>query len=167
MDSSNTDQTRNRRQSMVGQGVEIDMTPMTDLAFLLLTFFMLTTTFSQPQTMEVVMPAKPKDDTQEQAVKESQALTLLLSADDEIFWYQGITDPLIQKTDFGEKGIHKLLLELQASIPKLMVLIKADEKATYQNLVDILDEMNSTQTRRYAVVDIEPEDKALIKSYTP
>src|SRR3954470_189789 len=71
----------------------IDMTPMVDLAFLLLTFFMLTTTFSKPKTMEINMPdkkdLKPEDSTK---IKESQALTVLLSANNKIVWYAGLGD---------------------------------------------------------------------------
>src|SRR6266853_6460785 len=71
----------------------IDMTPMVDLAFLLLTFFILTTTFSKPKTMEINMPVKPKDSTEQQKVKESQALTILITDKNKIVWYQGLVDP--------------------------------------------------------------------------
>src|SRR4026209_1642452 len=70
----------------------IDMTPMVDLAFLLLTFFMLTTTFSKPKTMEINMPVKPDKPEEEQKIKESQALTILLSANNKIVWYTGLGD---------------------------------------------------------------------------
>src|SRR3954466_1233936 len=68
----------------------IDMTPMVDLAFLLLTFFIMTTTFSKPKTMEINMPVKPKDSTEQQKVKESQALTILITDKNKIVWYQGL-----------------------------------------------------------------------------
>ena len=68
----------------------IDMTPMVDLAFLLLTFFMLTTTFSKPKTMEVNMPVKPDNEEQQQKVAESLTLTVLLGKDDKVVWYQGV-----------------------------------------------------------------------------
>lgn len=146
------------------QAIEMDMTPMTDLAFLLLTFFMLTTTFSKPQAMELVMPLKPDQEEldQVQAVKESKALSIVLSADDRIFWYMGLTDPDIQETDYEPDGVRQVLLEQSSAIDNLVVLIKPDIDARYQNLVDILDEMNITQTRRYAIVDIQPEDQAWI-----
>src|SRR5215210_6572262 len=70
----------------------IDMTPMVDLAFLLLTFFMLTTTFSKPKTMEINMPVKPDKPEEEQKIKESQALTILLTANNKIVWYTGLGD---------------------------------------------------------------------------
>ena len=147
--------------------VKIDMNPMVDLAFLLLTFFMLTTTFTLPQTMELVMPAKPKESDleKEQPVKESKTLSIVLSDEDRIFWFRGITDPDIQETDYSHSGLRKLLLEKSKSIPGLIVLIKPDEKSNYRNLVDVLDEMSITNMQRYAIVDITDDDKQLVSSY--
>lgn len=102
----------------------IDMTPMVDLAFLLLTFFMLTTTFSKPKTMEINMPVKPVKPEEEQKIKESQALTILLSANNKIVWYTGLGDdpakpPVTNIADFslnGPRGIHKVILEKNQDI---------------------------------------------------
>lgn len=75
------------------RNLDIDMNPMVDLAFLLLTFFMMATTFSKPQAMELLIPSKPEEqDEQEMAVKESKTISLDLSKD-KVIWYQGITDP--------------------------------------------------------------------------
>src|SRR3954468_8524183 len=71
----------------------IDMTPMVDLAFLLLTFFMLTTTFSKPKTMDITMPVKEKDPNTETKVPASQTLSILLTEKDRIIWYMGVDDP--------------------------------------------------------------------------
>jgi len=102
----------------------IDMTPMVDLAFLLLTFFMLTTTFSKPKTMEINMPVKPDKPEEEQKIKESQALTILLSANNKIVWYTGLGDdpakpPVTNTADFslnGPRGIHKVILDRNQDI---------------------------------------------------
>ncbi len=149
---------------------DIDMTPMTDLAFLLLTFFMLTTTFNNPQAMELVMPLKPDEADQEeqiQAVKESKAMSIVLSSDDRIFWYMGLTDPEVNETHFNingndDNGVRGVLLEQNQLINDLVVLIKPDVDSRYKNLVDILDEMNVNGIRRYAIVDIHKEDQELI-----
>src|SRR5258708_1184625 len=82
----------------------IDMTPMVDLAFLLLTFFILTTTLQKPQTMEITLPEKPKEDDKPPEVNEKKVLTLVLGADSKIYWYVGITDPKVEKTDFSTLG---------------------------------------------------------------
>lgn len=96
------------------QSTRVDFTPMVDLGFLLITFFMLTTSMNKPQTMEINMPDKnvveEKDKT---LVKESQAITLLLAKDDKVvsyFLYKGEpSTPQIQ--NFGAKGIRATLLE--------------------------------------------------------
>ncbi|QCR24360.1 biopolymer transporter ExbD [Pontibacter sp. SGAir0037] len=143
--------------------VHLDMTPMVDLAFLLLTFFMLTTTFALPQAMQLTMPA----DGPPSALAASNALTILLGENNRLFYYFGSGDPAehpaVTETDFSNTGIRKVLLsERVKSNPKLMVSIKPMEKSRYQNTVDILDEMKITDTRKYALVDITENDKKLI-----
>jgi biopolymer transport protein ExbD len=140
----------------------VDMTPMVDLAFLLLTFFVMTTTLQKPQTMEIAMPEDDKDEKAPQ-VNEKHVLTLIMGENDKIYWYIGITDPEVRITNFSPTGIRKLLLEKKRDIPKLVVLIKSLDTSKYKNLVDILDEMNITSTQRYAIVDVAPADKELIK----
>lgn len=139
----------------------IDMTPMVDLAFLLLTFFVLTATLNKPQTMEITMPEDSKEEPPK--VNEKHVMTLVMGANDRIYWYIGITDPEVKVTNFSNKGIRKLLLEKKRDIPKLIVLIKSADDSKYKNMVDILDEMNINSIQRYAIVDITPVDKELIK----
>ena len=141
----------------------IDMTPMVDLAFLLLTFFVMTTTLNKPQTMEIVMPEKTEEPDDQPKVNEKHVLTLVLGEDNKVYWYIGITDPKVEVTDFSTSGIRKLLLEKKNEIPKLVILIKASDKSKYKNMVDILDEMNINQIKVYALVDITKVDEDLIK----
>src|SRR5687767_2685866 len=89
----------------------IDMTPMVDLAFLLLTFFVMTTTLNKPQTMEITMPEKPKDETEAPKVNEREVLTIVLGESDKVYWYTGITDPKVELTNFSSTGIRKILLQ--------------------------------------------------------
>src|SRR6185436_14202411 len=96
---------------------KIDMTPMVDLAFLLLTFFMLTTTFNKPQTMEITMPEKPKPEDKVPEVNEKKVVTLILGANEKVYWYHGITDPEIKVTDFSPNGVRKVLLTQSSQIP--------------------------------------------------
>ncbi|MBL0744898.1 ExbD/TolR family protein [Chryseolinea lacunae] len=142
---------------------KIDMTPMVDLAFLLLTFFMLTTTFNKPQTMEITMPDKPKPDDVQPEVNEKRVLTLILGEGDKIYWYKGITDPKLEVTNFSADGIRKVLLTQNAQTKDMIILIKALEKSKYKNMVDILDEMNITDMKRYAIVKVTDTDKELVK----
>ncbi len=103
---------------------KIDMTPMVDLAFLLLTFFILTTTLNKPQTMELTMPEKPKGEEKLPEVNEKKVVSIILGADNKVYWYHGITDPKVEKTDFSDTGIRKILMQKDKEIPGMIVLIK-------------------------------------------
>src|SRR5690606_35486718 len=110
----------------------VDMTPMVDLGFLLITFFMLTTTLSKQQIMQLNMPDKNKDNKEEKTdVKESQAMTLLLGEDDKVFWYttkDGVPD--FHETNFDpNEGIRQVLLKKNKSVKDLIVVIKALDSA--------------------------------------
>lgn len=150
----------------------VDLTAMVDLAFLLITFFMLTTTLSQPQTMEINMPVKPEDEEQRPEVKQSKVLTILLAADDRIFYYHGLPEDgmTIDYTNFSAKGVRRLLLDKKAEVEQLhgkdetLVLIKAHKDSKYKNFVDILDEMTITGIVRYAIMDILPLEEEMIAS---
>lgn len=95
----------------------IDMTPMVDLACLLLTFFMLTTAFSKPKVMEIVLPDKDKDKKEEKQpeVDKDKVLNIILDGKDNVYWYNGMCDPNkplpeLYKTDFSKDGLRKVLL---------------------------------------------------------
>ncbi|MEI8135949.1 MAG: biopolymer transporter ExbD [Bacteroidota bacterium] len=179
------------------QSTRIDMTPMVDLAFLLLTFFVLTATFSKPKSMELTFPAPPPPDQKIEEVK--NGITFLLSKDDRIFYYEGqfraADDDKGKKTtlselNFSQGSLHKYLLEknkgmqdqikaldikhknkqLEDTTFKRMVrevkankesytyLIKTDDKATYKNVIDVIDELNVNVVGKYVMVDIlKPE----------
>ena len=144
----------------------IDMTPMVDLAFLLLTFFVLTSTLSKPQTMEITMPERPKPDDVRPEVNEKKVLTLVLGENDKVYWYVGITDPEVKRVDFSKDGIRKVLIEKNSEIREMIVLIKAMDESKYKNMVDILDEMTICNIKRYAIVDVTSVDKDLVKEAT-
>ena len=148
------------------QSTKIDMTPMVDLGFLLLTFFILTTTFAKPQTMEISMPVKPKNQDEQSELKASNALPLLLGENDKIYWYAGLPDepapPGIQVTNYSANGVRKVLLDRKNN-PSLVVLIKPMEEARYKNMVDLLDEMNITESTKYAIMDVDPRDEKLVE----
>ncbi|HOU96184.1 MAG TPA: biopolymer transporter ExbD [Bacteroidales bacterium] len=99
--------------------VRIDMTPMVDLMCLLITFFMLTTAFSKPKIMEIVLPEKIKSEKEKAEapkIAKSRTLNIILGPDNKVLWYTGAVDdpknpPPLQITDFGPNGIRQLLLE--------------------------------------------------------
>lgn len=161
----------------------IDLTPMVDLGFLLITFFMYTTTMSKPKTMEINMPFKDENlkKEDESKVKASTALTVLLSKEHRVYYYEGLADdpnnpPNVQVTYFKPaEGIRDVLIRKKkdveqlrqqgrlTSTDQLTVLIKPDDNSTYDDLVNILDEMNINDVRVYAIVDITPVDKEFIQ----
>lgn len=103
----------------------VDFTPMCDLGFLLITFFMLSTSMSKPQTMELSMPSKDKVAEEEQnKVKESTAITIILGKDNKVFYYFGIgtaeKDPELVETTFAPDGIRKMLIERNLEVVKEM-----------------------------------------------
>jgi len=179
------------------KSTRVDFTPMVDLGFLLITFFMLTTSMLKPQTMEISVPTKDKVTEDEQdKVKESTAVTVILGGDDKVYYFFGLPKPETEliESDFSPTGIRSMLLnrntdvvrkilelkkdredkkiteedykklasEARADKAAPVVMIKANDKATYKNLVDILDEMQICNIGRYTIVDITPFDTTLV-----
>jgi biopolymer transport protein ExbD len=187
----------------------VDMTPMVDLAFLLLTFFVLTATFSKPKSMELTFPAPPDpNDPKPSEIK--KGITLLLTKDNRIFYYEGEfraeandkgPKTELQELSFSQdtqNSLHKYLLEKnkpmheqirsltekhknnqladttfkrlvkerKADKESYTYLIKTDDKATYKNVIDVIDELNINVVGKYVMVDImKPElDMVLAKT---
>lgn len=155
----------------------IDMTPMVDLGFLLITFFMFTTTMSKPKTMEINMPAKEKTDDPTK-IKASTALTLLLGSNHRVYYYEGLADdpnspPAVKLAYFkpGKDGIRDVIIAKKQAVAGLqqsgalgpkdntVVLIKPNETSTYDDMVNALDEMAINDVKTYAVIDITDVDK--------
>ena len=162
----------------------IDLTPMVDLGFLLITFFMFTTTLAKPKTMEINMPYKDPlmKEEDKNKIKNSVALTILLSKDHRVYYYEGIGDdpnksPDLKVTYFRAKdGIRDEIIAKKKMVDGLKaqglltakdmttVLIKPDTTSTYSDLVNILDEMNINDIKVYAIIDISEVDRGFIKA---
>jgi len=157
-------QPRSRKPRAKKHAFRLDMTPMVDLAFLLLTFFMLTTTFAKSNVMQLTMPTDDK--SQPTAVSDENALTLLLDAKGRVHYFFGLNDEAtpaeLHTTNFGADGLRQVLLTQRQRNPKTTVLIKTTPEATYRDMVDALDEMSITGQKKYALVDTEPADLALL-----
>ncbi|MFN8244093.1 MAG: biopolymer transporter ExbD [Ferruginibacter sp.] len=151
----------------------VDLTPMVDLGFLLITFFVFTTTMSKPTAMKM---NEPKDDKDNQMkVKESAVMTILLGKADQVYYYEGNltaenASQIFKSTNF--KDIRKIILDKRNSVPNgdqpksdLMYIIKADKEAKYKNAIDILDEMQICMIPpgHYAEVDISDTEAMLIQ----
>ena len=146
----------------------VDLTPMVDLGFLLITFFVFTTTMSKPTAMNM---NEPKDDPENQLkVKNSGAMTILLGKGDQVYYYMGELLPETISEQFKStnfKDIRKIILDKKNATPigDLMYIIKADKESKFRNAIDILDEMaiSDVPPGHYAEVDINDVEQLLIK----
>lgn len=89
------------------QSTKIDMTPMVDLAFLLLTFFILTTTFLKPNILPLTMPEPVKDPSRLQLLKEKNAFSVVLAEGNKIFWWIGLEAPALPTNTTPKTGSEK------------------------------------------------------------
>ena len=156
---------QNRNARKRDDKVKVDMNPMVDLAFLLLTFFMMATTFSKPQAMELIIPAKaePTDEEKEQVLPESKVVSIVLSETDSAYIYRGLTDPEINRIAFDIAELRALMEAYKSQEPEVMILIKAMDEAKYSHIVDILDELNQMEMTRYVLMDAEETDLQLLE----
>jgi biopolymer transport protein ExbD len=144
----------------------VDMTPMVDLGFLLITFFVFTTTMSTPKAFKLNVPDDSAKDEEQTEAKASGAFTVLLSGDNHVYYYEGqlaSDGSNFKSSDF--KSIRAEILKKKANTPEkdLVVIIKPNKESNYKNVVDMLDEMQIAEIKRYAIVDIAEGEDALIK----
>ena len=138
-------------------GVRIDMTPMVDVAMLLLTFFMMTTVFNKPQTMELNLPP---DETVKVEVAASTLLTVRVAPNLEIYWSMGTEPTALKKVAFKE--LRPLLIGKLKEIPKLITLVQIDREAKYNDMVAIIDELNLANITRFSIAPLTDKDKQMI-----
>jgi biopolymer transport protein ExbD len=142
----------------------VDLTPMVDLGFLLITFFIFTTTMSQPTAMKLFLPKDVDKPEEQNKLKESAALTLMPSKQNMVYYYEGLDPSKLQQSTF--KGIRDIVLDKKRRTdPKdFMVILKPTKDATYKNTVDILDEMTIDAVKRYALVEITPDEYKFVEA---
>ena len=140
----------------VKKSTRVDLTPMVDLGFLLITFFIFTTTMAQATAMSLAMPKDTPDNKDDVKVKESGALTLLMGKSDVIYYYFGSDPSKLLTTNY--KDVRKVILDKKRSTPTddFFVTIKPDKDANYKNVVDVLDDMTINDVKRYAMIDATP-----------
>jgi len=144
------------------QSTRVDLTPMVDLGFLLITFFIFTTTMSQPTAMKLNLPKDVEKPEDQNKLKESAAFTVMPSKANMVYYYEGLDPSKLQQTTF--KQVRDIILDKKRRTdPKdFMVIIKPTKDATYKNAVDILDEMKIDDVKRYALVNISPDEYKFI-----
>jgi biopolymer transport protein ExbD len=161
------------------QNSKVDLTAMVDLAFLLITFFMLTTTLSKPQSMNLGLPDKDDDQKKTPPVKvdENRTMTILMGENNHVkIWRGFLASPKLapKSVEYGKDGLRKDLLKQKQEVlaystakghpdQGMIVIIKPSKKSNYRNLVDVLDEMAIVGVPTYAIVnEFTPEEVKLL-----
>lgn len=146
------------------QSTRVDLTAMVDLAFLLITFFMLTTSLSKPLAMDIAKPDKDEKNLDNKfELKQSQTMTILLGKNNKVMWYMGEAGKSQPNVE-GFAEIRKSLLENKRKVKEttgndITIIIRPTDGATYQNFVDIMDELNITKTNINApAIDDDPKN---------
>lgn len=147
----------------------VDLTAMVDLAFLLITFFMLTTSLQKPKMFGLAMP----DGTDGAPVPASRTMTIDIGKNDQVLSFLGLPDkPLTEPkiTSDGNKGIGQAIVEMKKRVEtttgkNMIVIIKASDHSVYNNLVNVLDEISIAGAPIYAVTDIQPKDIDMLKQH--
>jgi biopolymer transport protein ExbD len=149
--------------------VKIDMTPMVDLGFLLITFFIFTTSMAEPMATNLFMPK----DGPETNVSEATVLTVLLAGKNKIYYYDGKWDnsfnshQVLFTTYNLSSGLGKVIRDKQNRMGsmknEMMLLIKPSDESTYNNLINTLDETMINAVKKYAVVDLTAEEKSFLR----
>ena len=141
---------------------KVDLTPMVDLGFLLITFFMMVSSFSKPKALEVLKP----EDGEETPLSQSKTAILILGTRGKIYTYSlpdsidGSMDFPIDSMDYSQSGVRKYIQRRQSEVEmkwgdkqKLFVIIKPLQGSSYKNVVDVLDEMMINGVKRYAILE--------------
>lgn len=155
---------KHKRKKM---NARVDLTAMVDLAFLLITFFIMTTTLAKSKAMDLAMPVGDHSEP----VGASRTLTVCLGKDNKVLYFLGeLKQPIIAPsiTNFSADGIRKAIIETNKKVhdntgKTMIVLVKPSNKSQYSNLVSTLDELAITGIQQYAIVDIKPEDVDALK----
>jgi biopolymer transport protein ExbD len=160
--TTNTTSKQTGVKRLIKKSTKVDLTPMVDLGFLLITFFVFTTTMAKPTVMNVVVP-NDKDSTINDPICNSCVLTVLLDKNDTIKYFEGEEKTAILKeTNFSEEGIRKILIEKKKAVKKvrgngdeMVLFIKPLPTSTFQNFVDITDEVTINGIKKYYIDDVK------------
>lgn len=150
--------------------IRVDMTPMVDLGFLLITFFMFTTNFSKPNVMDLGLPAG-EEGTE---IDYRNQIAFILGKNNTVFYYQKDTKDLqnsdIKETNLEGLEIAKIANAYKAKAPKpeiFTIIIKPNDESLYKNFVDIIDELAISKNDRYGIAEIKESEKQIIEKRYP
>ncbi len=149
--------------------LRVDLTPMVDLGFLLISFFVFTTTISQPKAMKLVMP-DDNDTTNHSLAADSKTLNLILGANDKVYAYNGLDIKNIKDLGSDSKSMRAAIIQKKNEVrnkygknDEMIVLIKPTDQSTYSDVVNTLDEMLICDVKTYVLMDAEKNELNQIK----
>jgi biopolymer transport protein ExbD len=159
---------KGKRSSLKKLPPRIDLTAMVDLAFLLITFFILTTSLTKPKAMDIAMPVP---DTPPGAVPETRTMTICLGKNNKILCYHGLPDKPLEQPEivnYSKTGLRTAIHNMSQKILKatgksMIVILKPSSHSIYDNLVNAIDELNIGNVPSYAIADISPKDIDMLK----
>ena len=164
MENLTSSSSKNEKKSISKKLIRVDMTPMVDLGFLLITFFMFTTNFTKPNVVDLGLPSG-EGGTE---INYKNQLTFILGKNDRIFYYQkeanNLSEKDVKEVSFQGMELAKLIKYYKNSAvapENFTIIIKPTDDANYKNFVDILDEMALTKNERYGISDLKPLEKTI------
>ena len=171
--TNQTSQNKNKRTQCNKRSTRVDLTPMVDLGFILITFFVFTASLTDPKAMNLLLP-NDTDTLVNDNICESCALTFILEDNNRLYYYEGKEKNAQYKTsNYSSKGIRQLIMEKRRQVIKKMgkdqmvLLIKPATKSSFKNLIDVVDECNISLVKRYYIDEITDEEKNKVKEITP
>lgn len=146
--------------------IKIDMTPMVDLNFLLLMFFMFTSSFTKPNVMDLGLPAKDPNPNPPHVIDDKNQITFIIGENNRIFYHQSnekdLTEAGLKETDYNGLNVSKIISNAYEQAPKkenFTIIVKPTDDANYKNFVDMMDNISISKKERYGISDIKPWEK--------
>jgi len=151
--------------------IKIDMTPMVDLNFLLLMFFMFTSSFTKPNVMDLGLPAKDPNPNPTHVIDDKNQITFIIGENNRIFYHQSnekdLTEAGLKETDYNGLNVSKIISNAYEKAPKkenFTIIVKPTDDANYKNFVDMMDNISISKKERYGISDIKPWEKKVYEN---
>ncbi|UQB70351.1 ExbD/TolR family protein [Epilithonimonas zeae] len=162
-EQSNGKKTQNKKP------IRVDMTPMVDLGFLLITFFMFTTNFSKPNAINFSNP--PRNTGEPTEINYKNSITFILGKEGKVFYYQAdkkdLNDNSLKQVSFDKAQVAKTIETAKANAPKkenFTVIVKPADDSEYKTVIDMLDELALTKSERYGIAEMNDKEKELYQN---
>lgn len=153
--------------------IRVDMTPMVDLGFLLITFFMFTTNFTKPNVMDLGLPTDGPVNQPNHVIDDKNQITFILGKDNRIFYHQSnekeLNDAGLKESSYNGLTVSKIITQAYNKAPKkeiFTVIVKPTDESSYKNFVDMMDNISIAKKERYGVTDIKPWEKKIYENVT-